>query len=345
MKTSSKLSGHFGVSMLAALIFISGCSQLPVEDTKTLMGTQVIVTIYDYDKEQINSDQLQSVLDSSFREIKRIQSLAQWRQLKNLNDWAGKRPAYIGNELITLIDDAYLLSVDTHGAFRPDMGPLVKLWAIGTDSARIPAYWEIEDAQDVVFDTYFNVVDSATAYLEPLGASLDLGGVAKGYAVDRACEVLKELGVTAGMVWAGGDLKVFGHKPDGEPWRIAVRHPRDPEQFAAVLEIRDEMAVATSGDYERYFEINGGRYHHIINPETGYPGLKSISATVLAERCMDADAYATAFFVLGPEEGIRMSSQFDLPAMIMAERDGEIVMKETSSFRRLRGDLDAVVEQ
>ncbi|MCB2211315.1 FAD:protein FMN transferase [bacterium] len=331
--------------LLPLLLLVAGCSNLPMEETRSLMGTQVIITVQDYDRDRLNSEQAETVIDRAFEEINRIENLCRWRQLKKLNSWAGFQPSAVGSELIALIDHAYLLAEDTGGAFRPDLGPLTRLWSVGTDSARIPVYWEIEEAQDIIRQTEFTVIDTSMARLDPSGAALDLGGVAKGYAVDRACEVLKQHGITAAMVWAGGDLKVFGDKPDGEPWRIAVRHPRNPEEFAAVLELHEDVAVATSGDYERYFEIDGGRYHHIIDPETGYPGINSISATVVTENCVDADAYATALFIIGPEQGLLLAESFGLAAMIMNEKGGEIDEVQTGSFRRLRAANEAAVAQ
>jgi FAD:protein FMN transferase len=339
---------RFGSLILLLSVFFAftvGCSLSPIEETRYLMGTQVSITVYDYDRDKLSSNQLGTVVDSAFREIARVENFAHRNNLRNMNNWAGTQPAFLGNELISLIDHAYSLSLDTYGTFRPDLGPLVSLWGVGTDSARIPLYWEIEDKLELISETIFTVEDTIMGRLDPFGASLDLGGVAKGYAVDRACLVLKDLGITAGMVWAGGDLKVFGRKPDHEPWRVAVRHPRDPEKFAAVLELYEDAAVATSGDYERYFEIDEGRYHHIIDPGTGYPAINSISATVVADLCTDADAYATAFFVLGPEAAIQLAATFDLPTMVMEERQGEIIELETSSFRRLRASDESAMVQ
>ncbi|MBS1262178.1 MAG: FAD:protein FMN transferase [Calditrichaeota bacterium] len=324
---------------LAALLFVAaGCSRVPVSETRTLMGTQVTITVQDYDNDKLDGGQLPAAMDSAFVEIARIEDLARWDELKKLNAWAGYQAAPIGEELIGLIDRAYQIAENTGGAFRPDLGPLTNLWGIGTDEARLPAYWEIEEALDLISQTVFTIEDSVYARLDPDGASLDLGGVAKGYAVDRACFVLDDLGVTAAMVEAGGDLRVFGRKPSREPWRIAVRHPRELDRFYTIIELH-EGAVATSGDYERYFEVDGGRYHHIFDPETGYPSRASISATAIAETCAGADAYATAFFVLGPDAAVRLAGGLELPALVIDENDdGELVSRQTSSFARLRAD-------
>lgn len=330
--------------LLPCVLLVAGCSQLPLDDSRSLLGTQVTITIHAIDKDRLSENQLPAVMQEAFEEVARIQNLAQWRQLRSLNSYAGVEPYEIGGELIALIDQSYLLADETGWAFRPDLGPLTSLWAIGTDEARLPADWEIQAALARIDSTRFTVHDTVTAMLEPFGASIDLGGVAKGYAVDRACVVLHDLGVTAAMVWAGGDLRVFGEKPNGEPWRVAVRHPRDPEQYTAVLELRGDRAVATSGDYERYLEVDGHRYHHILDPLTGYPSRASVSATVVAPTCMDADAYATALFVLGPEDAVFLADELSLPAMVIAAQEDELVTRQTSSFDRLRASDEAVLQ-
>ncbi len=318
---------------VTGLLLLAGCVRLPVEETRSLMGTQVTITILAHDG-RLSGELAYAAAESAFVEIERIEQLAYRRELKRLNNMAGYDPAPVGSELNDLIFHAFYLSELTGGAFRPDIGPLVRLWGFGTDSARVPLWWQIDRRIEIMDSTLFVQESDELARLDPVGASLELGGVAKGYAVDRACWVLEDLGVTSGMVWAGGDLKVIGQKPDGSRWRIAVRHPRDPAEYLTVLEL-DSGAVATSGDYERYFEEDGVRYHHILDPATGYPARKSISATVVHGSCMEADALATALFVLGPQEGIALMDRLDTPGMVVGD-DEEVY--RTSSFARLEAD-------
>jgi len=318
---------------LLILFLLTGCSRLPITETKYLLGTEVTFTIHSHDK-RLRGEMLFAAIDEGFREIERIEGVCKKGELRLLNGYSGNKYAPIGDELSFLIDHAYDIAGATNGAFRPDLGPLVRLWGIGTDNARIPEYWEIDDALEIVESTFFSMGDSGMARLDPAGASLDLGAIAKGYAVDRACEVLRKYGVTAAMVWAGGDLRVWGTKPDGKPWRIGVRHPRNQSDFLAVLTI-DSGAVATSGDYERYFEFEGGKYHHILDPEEGAPSRASISSTVYAPTCMDADAYATAMFVLGPEKGMEVANQLGVPAYIMDKKSGRYIVRKNEYFERL----------
>jgi thiamine biosynthesis lipoprotein len=137
-------------------------------------------------------------------------------------------------------------------------------------------------------------------------AAIDLGGIAKGYAVDRAAGALRRRGVTRGIVNVGGDLYAIGRSADGDPWRVGIRSPADPDGLMGTLEVAD-AAVATSGDYERFFEYRGRRYHHLLDPETAAPRVSAAhSVTVRASSCMDADAAATAVFGLGQADAARL---------------------------------------
>jgi thiamine biosynthesis lipoprotein len=190
--------------------------------------------------------------------------------------------------------------------------------------------WNFPDARSVpdsaAIDSALVLVDYAALSLEAgfvrlhrEGLQLDLGAAAKGYAVDRAVVLLRGLGVAAGLIEAGGDIRYWGEKPDGSPWRFGIQHPRKPEKYFEVEDL-GLAAIATSGDYEQYFEQGGRRYHHILNPRNGWPAQGLISATVWAQTAMDADILSTAVFVLGPNAGLQLAE--DLPeveALIFSE--------------------------
>jgi len=141
--------------------------------------------------------------------------------------------------------------------------------------------------------------------------SLDLGGIAKGYAVDKAIVVLRKEGIEAALLNAGGDIYCLGGRDKNKKWRVALQHPRKKNSILTVLELED-MACATSGDYQKYIQIDGRRYSHIINPKSGYPCTDvPASVTVLAEDCASADALATSIFVLGPKKGIDLINRLE----------------------------------
>ena len=173
-------------------------------------------------------------------------------------------------------------------------------------------------ASRVAIDPQTNTVDL------PAGMRVGLGGIAKGYGVDRAIAVLRAHGVEPASVDAGGDMKLLGKK-DGELWEIAIKHPRDRERAIAVLRLTNRCVV-TSGDYERFFEIDGKRFHHIIDPRTGYPTTGCMSATVVAPNAEYADALATAMCVLGPESGLKLIESLPRVEALLVGMDGEVAV-------------------
>jgi thiamine biosynthesis lipoprotein len=176
-------------------------------------------------------------------------------------------------------------------------------------------------------------VDENRVSLGRTGMRIDLGAIAKGYIVDRAVRFLKDRGVTAGLVEAGGDLRLFGKPPHRENWRIGILHPRKPNQsLFGVLDV-DSGSVTTSGDYERTFTEDGKRYHHLIDPATGYPADECISVTIIAETAMLADAWATAVFIMGPERGMALlESQAGVEGMMILKAEDGLAYRATPAF-------------
>jgi len=172
--------------------------------------------------------------------------------------------------------------------------------------------------------------------LKKEGMTIDLGGIAKGYAVDKAFELLRDLGYKNLIVNAGGDLRVGGSKPEG-PWSIGIQHPRDSEKIMARISVSDK-AVATSGDYEKFFIHQGKRYHHILNPKNGFPAEKCQGVTVLHNEGATADALATAIFVLGPEKGYSVCQKQEGVDCLIVDKEGKFTfspsLKDRISFSR-----------
>jgi len=250
---------------------------------------------------------------------------------------AGRGPTTAPVEFIALLRASADLVNASEGAFDPTVAPLLDAYRFGEDEPRIPDDGEIGSLLSrcrwsAVVDTGDGTVGPS---LRTSGAALDLGGVAKGYVVDRALDVLRRGGCSAALVNAGGDLRAFGRKPGGAPFRIGIQDPDDQQAIRGVLQVRDR-AVATSGDYERYFERDGLRWHHLLDPTTGRPGRLSRSSTVVASSTMVADALATAVFVLGPRRGVALAERLpDVEAAVIAP-DG--TWSATSGFAGLLED-------
>jgi thiamine biosynthesis lipoprotein len=225
--------------------------------------------------------------------------------LDRVNRGAGVEGAAVRRELIELLKKALYYAEMSGGAFDPSVGPLVKLWGIGTDTSRVPSDGEIREALALV--NYRDIeIDEAkgTVFLKQRGMALDLGAIAKGYAADEAVRLLARQGIKMGLIDLGGNIFAYGERGRGKPWRIGVQDPgKDRGSYIGVLELNNKTVV-TSGVYERYFEDGGRRYHHILSTADGRPvetGL--LSVTIIAGSSTDADALSTAAFALGWEKG------------------------------------------
>lgn len=270
-------------------------------------------------------------------------------EVSRLNNAGKLELGELSEELIPILSAAETYRRETGGAFDITVAPVVSAWGFTEDSFRVPSQGELDRLLELVDGSQVSITPSLDSNgdgpttmvsLSP-GQSIDLGGVAKGYAADKIVEVLREHEVPRANINLGGNVLAYGDRPDGTPWRVGIQDPaRVDEQnaFAGVLELTDSFAV-TSGGYQRYFEQDGKRYHHIIDPSTGYPadsGLTSVTVVAPAELegCLNGtmcDAYSTALFVMGEERALdlwryrRASGRFEL---VLITEDGRVVVTE-----------------
>lgn len=293
------------VFLTAILIFLavalwmnfSRGSTAYVEKDEFVFGTFVRVVVSSEKRDP------KAIADAMIQEMKRLESKFHPYHDGNsvifkLNHATG--PVTVDEETAFLISKSLYYSEITAGAFDPALGRLIKLWGFDSPDTkkRVPTSEEIAKALES--SGYANVEIHGKEVSLKNHAWLDLGGIAKGYAVDQAVRLAKKMDENAtGFVDAGGDIAIIGPKFGQFPWKIGIRDPRGGPQDIIGVVYLSEGAIATSGDYERYFEVDGVRYHHIFDSKTGYPARKSISATVIAEKLVDADALSTAAFVLG----------------------------------------------
>ena len=296
-------SGKNGTPPWAALfcLLLFACAPAPLEEvteTRELLGTFVTITVL-----HENGVAARSAIGSAFDEIARLgrlfHTIGEESEVARLNR-EGRAAA--GQELLHLIGEADRFHRLSGGAFDISVQPLLDLYGESFGRrGRPPTAEEIEGALALVGAERIGI-SGETVTLDP-GMKITLGGIAKGYAIDRAIAILAKRGVTRGLVNAGGDMRALGSRVD-RPWNIALRNPRDRADHVAILPLSGKT-VATSGDYERFFEPTK-KFHHIVDPRTGYSAKSLISATVVARMALDADALATAIFVLGPEAGMEM---------------------------------------
>ncbi|MCL6591310.1 MAG: FAD:protein FMN transferase [Firmicutes bacterium] len=254
--------------------------------------------------------------NEAFEKIKYLECLmtinAPGGDINRLNENAGKGYIKLNPETISVLKSALIISRLSGGAFDITVAPVVKEWGIGSVSPRIPPKKTLIRLGSLI--GYKNVyIDEKNqgAALAGAGQMVDLGGIAKGYAADAVIQIYRRNGIRSGLINIGGNVATLGTRPDGTPWRIGIQDPRARHgKILGVVRVSDQ-AVVTSGDYEKYFMKNGKRYHHIINPRSGRPAESGlISVTIVAASSTEADALATAVFILGSDKGMSLLKRY-----------------------------------
>lgn len=297
------------------------------------MGTIIEITLIGDDEEAANKAVLQA-----FQEIKRIETLmSPWldsSDVTRINRSAGKAWLKVSPETMEVIKKAQEISELSEGGFDITIGPLTELWREARKKKIPPSIEEVKEKLGLVNFKNIETDQKGKVFLKKKGMAIDLGGIAKGYAVDRAFELLKSLEYRNLIINAGGDLRVGGLK-NNQPWSIGIQNPRESQKLLARISVSD-MAVVTSGDYERFFNYEGKRYHHIFNPKDGFPTDDCQSVTVLCKEGMIADALATAVFVLGPEKGYSLCRKLDGVECLIVDKEGKTIispgLKDRISF-------------
>ncbi len=260
-----------------------------------VMGTTLTFTGYPADA------LFQNAVDAAFMEVERLNGVFSFHDknsmLSRVNR-SGRTGAGVTDEFIGVLERARTLWKLTDGAFDPTVGPLMRLWKLDNLKGNIPADEQILMTLAMVGMDKVKVEDRKVI-LTRAGMALDLGACVKGYAVDCATAVMRGRGLNNFMVNLGGNIYASGVRPDGMPWKIGLKDPRDESAINGVIQLSNE-GVATSGDYERMFVHNGKRYCHIVNPKTGYPVENMATVTVIARDAFTADLFSTSCFLLGP---------------------------------------------
>jgi thiamine biosynthesis lipoprotein len=296
--------------------------------TYGVMGTEARFTIFTADEARADR-----TFGAAYDEIRRIEVLmTDWERpgepesdVVRINKAAGKAPVKVSPETIAVIEKSLEMSRRSEGAFDITYAAMRGLWKFDEEMDRtLPAPAEIARRRKLI-DWRQVVVDpkASTVMLRKKEMKLGLGGIAKGYAVDRCAAVLRGEGFHDFMVQAGGDLFVSGRKGTAN-WMVGVRDPRGgPAAVIAKMAIENQ-AFSTAGDYERSFILNGRRYHHIIDPKTGYPATASRGVTILAPDAFVADALDDAVFILGPEKGLKLVASYPGCAAVIVDRDNRV---------------------
>jgi thiamine biosynthesis lipoprotein len=258
-----------------------------------------------------------------------------------INENAGLKAVQVRGDILEVLERALYYAEKSSGAFDPTVGPLVKLWGIGTDHERVPSDAEIAEALTLINWRDLEIDRAAgTAFLRRQGMSLDLGGIAKGYAADEAARIAREAKVQRAIFDLGGNIFALGAHKDASPWHIGVQDPlKERGSYIGVVPVQNK-SIVTSSVYERFFKAEGRRYHHILSTADGWPiqnGL--LSVTIVTENSMDADALSTAVFALGYEKGSALLETLpNVEAIFVFEDRGVAVTRGLRGVFELAGE-------
>jgi len=290
--------------------------------TDGIMGTRITVELWADDRAKAERA-IDAVLDEMRHIDETMSTYKPTSEVSQVNDKAADGPMHISKELFDLLTTAKEYSVITDGAFDITYASVGYLYDfrkhVRPDDAQIARALPAIDYRHVILDA-----KNQTVQFSQKGVRIDLGGIAKGYSVDRGIEVLKSLGYTRAYVGAGGDSRIIGDR-FGKPWIVGIRNPRKGEGNVIARIPLVNAAISTSGDYERFFEENGVRYHHIIDPHTGHSASKVRSATVIGPYATRTDGLSKTAFVLGPEKAMEIYNRLDDIDAIIVKLDGTIV--------------------
>ena len=292
-----------------------------MERTEAIMGTRCYVELWADDAAKGND-----AIDAVMAELRRIDNLMSHykpeSQLSQINQYANERPVQVDKELFDLIKLSTHYSQITEGAFDITYASVGYLYNypqhIRPTEAQIRQALPAVNWRNMLLDE-----EHHTVRFEHPGMRIDLGGIGKGHAVDRGIDVLKARGIARALVTAGGDSRIIGDRI-GRPWLVAIRHPDNPSKVVTRIPLSDS-AVSTSGDYERYFDEDGVRYHHIIDPRTGHSASKVRSATILAPTATQTDGMSKTAFVLGAEKALEIINRMPEYDAVFVLPDGRVL--------------------
>lgn len=328
-------------ALLVVVLLLSAFGELLQAQVLRKRYTDLMGSRFDISIVATDSLQAEIYIDQVIAEITRIEHLiSDWipeSQLSKINRQAGIRPVKVDRELLELIQRAIQFSKITDGAFDISFAAMDKIWKFDGSMEKLPDSTTIRKAiANIGYQGILVNLDSSTVFLTRPGMKIGFGATGKGYAADRGRALMKSLQVQAGIVNASGDLAVWGAQPDGTAWRIGVTDPFHPSKPAAVLSLRNG-AVTTSGDYEKYVEIDGKRYSHIINPKTGMPSYGLTSVTVIGPDAEICNAFSTAIMVLGKEKGMQLVKSHPSYACFIISSNGR--KSKSGNFRKVLKEL------
>lgn len=309
-----------------------GCSPIknsvkPLTKSNFLLGTIVDITMYDNRNEKIIYEAFDRISEI---ENKMTINKGDTSEIIKLNEASGLHEVSLSPDTFYVLERGKYYSALSGGSFDITIGPVVKLWNIGTDYATVPDSEELKQAIELVDYKKLHLDrDKFEAKLDAKGMKVDLGAIAKGYAADEVAAILKKHGVKHAIINLGGNVLAIGGNVNGEPFKIGVQNPLNPRgDYMGILNIEDKTVV-TSGIYEKYLEKDGKRYHHILEPKTGYPADNSIvGISIITDKSIDGDGLSTSVFLLGLDKGMELIESLDNVEAIFITTDKKVYISK-----------------
>ncbi|MGM0380219.1 MAG: FAD:protein FMN transferase [Bacillota bacterium] len=331
------------IILFSLLILLSGCSQKePIKKSDFLLNTVVSVTIYDNPDEKI--------LNEVFDEMKNIEDKMSLHrensEVVKINKMAGKKPVKVSKETLSVIKKSISFSKLTKGKVDITIGPIVSLWDIGSGNKNIPTKEKIEKKVSLI--NYKNIdidENSQTVYLKNKNMKIDLGSIAKGYVADRVKEILEKNNVKDAIINLGGNIYAMGKKQDDKKFKIGIQDPKDDKNKPLGYVKVSNKSVVTSGIYERYFEKDNKRYHHILDVKTGYPVRNDLAGiSIISDESIDGDGLSTSIFTLGLKEGIEKINQLKNVEAIFITKDNKIYFSDNikKKFNLMKSNYEII---
>lgn len=317
--------------------FYTSSSQIVHKRSTFLLGSPFEITLVGKDTLEINTN-----IDIAISELKRIENLiSDWiptSQVSEINRNAGIKPVVVPSELIDLIERSIKISKLTDGAFDITYASMDKIWKFDGSMKSMPTPEEIrKSVEKVGFKNIIINKENSSVYLKIKGMKMGFGGIGQGYIADKIKELLVSKGIVSGIINVSGDISTWGRQPNGDQWRIAIKNPLNKSKVFATFPLED-IAVETSGSYEKYVVFNNKKYSHIIDTRTGYPVQGVSSVTVFAKTTELADALATGIFVMGVEVGIDLINQLPGVGCIMVDDNGKIYSSKSIDINNYKNE-------
>jgi len=324
-----KRTGLFLLFILL-MLFQTSCIRLPyrnnpVKESRFMLNTVIEITLYEKEKDA------RVIFDDLFGKIQQYENKFDRHipesEISAVNNSTGK-PVIVSDETIEIVRSSFLFSDMSDGLFDISIGPLIDLWDINSGNPRLPPENEIEHAiEKVDYNKIIINPGNNTLFLSEQGMTLDLGAIAKGFITDRLVEYLPQTKIRSAMLNLGGNLYLYGSKPDGSLWNIGIRNPYGSKgEYIGIIKVKN-MSVVTSGIYERYFEAGNKQYHHILNPKTGYPEDNNLaSVSIICPSSTNADGLSTTVFLLGPDKGMELVESLEKTEAVIITKDKKVFL-------------------